>query len=570
MDNAIDVSKTRFRSVAKRVEDDRVNGTNYEYSAQSEGKHQERYPTDHIDDDIDSNDKNPRKPASRRAAIPLIVAMLVTIVILNNIFDRFLNMESMESIGTTKKFHCGTSDPANPRRRNRRVVLLGPHDRYYDFGDILSERILSKLLVDRAGYVYNHSDDRENTVLLGGIVTRDHMDRHGLTPNKTIYSMKSIQAMSRGDFVNGPYDIVYTGGSGAKGAPISYEKYSDAVGLLETVELRERAMAEKISECPYLFPKQLLMTVVNRSMATNIRPHPRGQHLTLPRPKLNYAVSDSLEHPSTKRDTAKAPRISCRQALSSADHLRFRDKDPLAPDCSFLTRELYGEEIEKIFETKVRGELHDRGVVLNPDTEPNYIAVQHGRMQKNPDPSYIEDLAEGLDEVSENTGNAIVVFFSAGSRDSVAKWSRQVAEKMKRPSVFYPTEHALEVVALLSKAKAVIGTSLHVRIISLVYQKPRATWHGSTRHERFLELWEAPDVTALGMISSVRDVWKEGLQPFFPPEKGGEDLGFISANQTIDSYQSALRRYLFSFDQWSKLLITPTESGQGDDDDCVD
>mmetsp|Transcript_890 Transcript_890/g.1907 ORF Transcript_890/g.1907 Transcript_890/m.1907 type:complete len:569 (-) Transcript_890:116-1822(-) len=567
--DSVDGSKTRFRLGAKRVEGDRRDWTNHASSASH--NHRERYPIDDPDDGTDSNDKRPRKRSRGRIAIPFTIAMLIVILTVENLCKERVQLERTEAIATMKKNQCGTSHLRIPGRRNRRVVLLGPHDRYHDFGDILAERIISKLLVDRAGYVFNQTDDRKNTVLLGGIVTRDDMDRHGLTPQKTIYGMKSIQAMSRADFSNGPYDIVYTGGGGARAGPISYEEYSDAVKLLETEELRAQATADKVFDCPYLFPKQLLMTVVNRTMATNVRNHAKGQILTLPRPKRNYAISDSLEHPSTKRDLSNKPRLSCRQALAAADHVRFRDDDPLAPDSAFLTRELFGEEIEQLFETTVRNDLYDLGAWLRHDEEPNYVAVQHGKMSQRPDSSYIEDMARGLDEVSRSTGNATVVFFSAGSIDSVDRISRRVMQKMTQPSLHYPTEHALEVVALLSKARAVIGTNLHVRIISLVYQKPRATWFGSTRHQRFLELWEAPDVAARGTLSSVRDVWNEGLRRFFPPENdGGEFAGFISANQTLDTYHSAVRQYLDNFDQWSNLLVTPTENGEDDDDDCID
>lgn len=438
-------------------------------------------------------------------------------------------------------------------------------------------------------------------MLLGGIVTRDDMDRHGLTPHKTVYSMKEIQALSRNDFKNGPYDIVYTGGGSSGGGggnrkgpstpnrkdPVLYEKHSVAVKMLETETLSKQAIRDQVYDCSYLFPKELLVTKVNRTMGINTRVHATGSITTLPRPRKNYAIADSVEHRSTRasansnKGKNKGPRTSCKQALASADYVRFRDKDPLAPDSSVMTKELYGHDIEELFEKEVRQELQEHESFDKDNDNYNYIAVQHGNVRHSTaEETYITDLAKGLDEVSRNTGNATVVFFSAGKiittaalddNDSFAKLCAAVMEEMTQPAFLYPAEHALKIVALISKARAVIGTSLHVRIVSFLYQLPRATLHGSMKHQRFLELWEAPDVASLGMVSNARDTWKRGLRRFFvDTTAGGSSRGrpsLITQNQTLAAYQSATRRYLDSFDQWSHLLITPSEGGEDDDDD---
>ena len=85
-------------------------------------------------------------------------------------------------------------------RPSRKIVLLGPHDRY-NFGDLIFTAVVAKLLVSRAGF---SPDD----LLFGGLITVN-MTKYG---GYNILSMKQIQALSQQDAVHGPYDIIYLGG----------------------------------------------------------------------------------------------------------------------------------------------------------------------------------------------------------------------------------------------------------------------------------------------------------------------------------------------------------------------
>jgi len=496
-----------------------------------------------------------------------IVVMIAGTVILFLIFS--YSNKSSTSTASTQKQHLIIDSQQGGKRRNRKVVLLGPHDRYNDFGDILAERVVTKLLVDRAGFVYTEADEAANTLLLGGIVTRDDMDHHGLTPHKTVHSMKEIQKLSREDSKMGPYDIVFTGGSGEgpgdEGPAILYEKHKDAVAFLETKALRRQAEADRVYDCPYLFPKELLLPHAEKETT---RKHKTGSVHTLKRQKKNYAIVDSLETQNKKDKDFKAAPLSCRRITSMADHLGYRSSKPFAPDSTVMTKELFGAEIEAIFESDVRKELLEFPAFSSVATDAalSYIAVQHESIKHMSDPMYTQDLAEALDEVSRNLGNAPVVFFPAGRvgrpvGDHLAfGLSREVSQKMKQPSVLYEVEHALKVAALIQGSRAVLSTNLHVMILSFVYQKPRASWDGGRNHETFLEVWEAEDVASRGMVSSVHDTWEKGLSPFFQAD-GSE----ITQIQTEAANQKAKQHYLDNFERWSTLLITPTNKGDDDD-----
>jgi len=514
-------------------------------------------------DDDNKNKNHTGKVGRRVVAVAVGVAILI---VLMSVSKKGTNLDSEPQ--NRNQMRDGS------KRRNRKVVLLGPHDRYNDFGDIIAERVVSKLLVDRAGFVYDEPDDQDNTLLLGGVVTRDDMDHHGLTPHKTIYSMKAIQKMSRDDVKNGPYDIVFTGGSGEgpgdEGPAILYEKHKDAVEILEMTALRNSATADRVYDCPYLFPKELLLPIVDKTMGTNTKKHATGIVTTLPRPRKNYAIVDSLETPPTKDDKTKGAPLACRRVVAKADHMGLRGSKPFAPDTSVMMKELYGDEIKDLFETQVRQELLNFPQFASSqpkakDSSPlNYIAVQHETVKHMSDTAYAQDLAEALDEVSRNLGNAPVVFFPAGLVGRAVgdhfsyALSTEVAGKMKQPSVLYHTQHAFKVAALIHGAKAVVSTNLHVYILSFVYQKPRAMWHGGVHHETFLKVWEAGDVASMGMVSSVRDTWKQGLQQFFV-DGTNEGEPKISQTQTEAASEKATRLYLKNFDKWSNLLITPTE-----------
>lgn len=520
----------------------------------------------------DDNQKHRGGRITRRSLGMVFGAILMMTFLLSN---------HMDSRTQSRQFslHSGT------KRRNRKVVLLGPHDRYNDFGDILAERILTQLLVDRAGFVFNATNEKDNTLLLGGIVTRDDMDHHGLTAHKTIYSMKKIQSMSRKDFQYGPYDIVFTGGSGEgpgdEGPSILYEKHTEAVDFLETMALRQSARDDRIYDCPYLFPKELLLPIVNKTLGTNTRKHKTGSITRLPHQKTNYAIIDSLESPiagHTKAGNLRGalptanqglPPLTCRRVANHADKFGYRSSKPFAPDSLVMTREVLGDEIETIFDTEVQQELQQLAPeVFGSSKALRYIAVQHETAKHISTLGYAQDLADALDEVSQKLGNIPVVFFAAGRvgrplGDHVAfTMSREVSKKMKQPSVLYGTEHALEVAALISKAVAVISTNLHVRILSFVYQKPRATLHGGVNQQSFLDMWEAGDVALMGKVSNVTNVWKDGLERFFT-----ESPNKITETQTEIAVRKVIQYYGRNFNGWSSLLVTPTE--QGEDDDTV-
>jgi hypothetical protein len=376
--------------------------------------------------------------------------------------------------------------PVVPREENRRlrsIVLLGPHDRY-NFGDLLFSKVLSRLLEQRAGY-------DASRILFGGLVPMN-MTRYGGPPQ--IFSMKQIQRMSQNDQLYGPYDIVYIGGE-ALGC-----SHSCGVGMLPTLELRQLAMKEKIYDCAYLVPKKLLL--------------PKQPHSN----QTNYAIVNSMGGSSIG---------PCKTAVASADFKGYRDNETLTPDSAVMTKELFHRDIDDI--SKVVSDELGSFFREAQVSGRRYIAVQHKQIGAD-----TRALAQSLDLVSRHM-NVPVIFFAAGTAPNHDNFTiyYEISSLMEERSFVYRSEHALKVVALISGAEAVLGTSLHVRIMAFIHFKPRITWCSGSNASRCVKVNETLPILAKYVGTS--------------PE--------ITQNETIAVYEKTVRQYVSFFDGWSSKLL---------------
>lgn len=393
------------------------------------------------------------------------------------------------------------TDVVKKYSRNRKVVLLGPHDRF-NFGDILFDKVVSKLLMTRAGY---SSDE----ILRGGIISVD-MTKYGGAP--TVLSMRVIQDLSQS--AKEPYDIIFTGGE-AMGCD-----HTCALTMMTNDKHRAQARREKINGCGYLFPKQLLL------------PSPENN----PNNLTNYAVANSLGGKAAS---------ACKEAVNTADYVAYRDKGPLLyPDSAVMTKELYSNEIEKAA-MEVLAELQFAN-------DQKFVVVQHKRTLGGK--GYEIKMALVLDQVARGM-NATVVFFAAGTAPG-HDWFPvydTIKSFMKEDAVVYRGENVWKVVGLVSKASAVLSTSLHVRIMAFIYFKPRITWcNKNTKHARFISLWDdasAPCVYA----KNLNTTWGI-LQSHYLSEPDQ------AKNTTAAKYNKTVGLYLESFHNYSGLLRPPIEA----------
>jgi hypothetical protein len=235
----------------------------------------------------------------------------------------------------------------------------------------------------------------------------------------------------------------------------------------------------------------------------------------------------------------------CVSAVATADYIAFRDLEPntthpayhhaqLRPDSAVMVRELFqgmiAEHIKEGQVARIRRATHEQ----------KYIAVQ---MKQN-NGLKPRRVAKILDNIWQST-NFTTVFFRAGSvlgHDSLGFY-KKIASEMKSPFILFEEEHVWSVVGLISEAAAVLGSSLHVRIMSFIYEKPRVTLCSGIKHQKFIQYWEAPDAAPCIAFSAVDNV-----------ESAVEAALKMKTIQTEIAVKKAVQAYLEGFDEYSALL----------------
>lgn len=186
-------------------------------------------------------------------------------------------------------------------QRPRRVVLMGPHDRF-NFGDLLFEKVVSRLLIGRRGY-------RDEDLIRAGMVSVDMSDSdNGLSHGGAkVLGLPEVVEMSKQATVNGngPFNVVFLGGE------IMGCSYHCGASMLSTPEMRNSATAAwemweqetgGNDACAYIFPKSWLLP-------------PNHSSSRLPVAIINSAGGSMV--------TANGS--PCRKAVESSDFVSFRD-----------------------------------------------------------------------------------------------------------------------------------------------------------------------------------------------------------------------------------------------------
>ncbi len=217
----------------------------------------------------------------------------------------------------------------------------------------------------------------------------------------------------------------------------------------------------------------------------------------------------------------------CKTAIASADFKGYRDKGTIpTPDSAVMTKELFYSEINAM--AKVVTDELGNFFREAQGSDGRYIAVQHKSFDLD-----TKILAQMLDLVSRHM-KAPVIFFAAGTvlnHDDFSIYD-EVSSLMEEKSFVYRSEHALKVVALISGAEAVLGTSLHVRIMAFIYFKPRVTWCTEMKHKKFIQLWDASNAPSCVKVNETLPMLAKYVGT--SPE--------ITQNETMAVYEKTVRQ----------------------------
>lgn len=402
--------------------------------------------------------------------------------------------------------------------RRRRVILSGPHDRF-NFGDLLFEKVVSKLLKDVAGF-------KSSDIIVAGMMDIN-MSEYGGHPH--VISIKKAIQWSHDDVMKhngkGPYNVVYLGGQ------MSGTTVHDGVSMILTEKVKARARRNSVTSCAYMFPKELLLPESLRNVEE-----------TKQQQQPPIAVVNGVNMRFTEPN--------CTRAMQQADFVAFRDYNPnpplsekvphavSGPDCAVMVNYLFHDKLT------FYGQRNDGEVSQIRRIYPNgYLAVQLNKHILHK--ASAETLGKTFDQIHHKV-HLPVVFFRAANipfHDSL-EVLKNIQSHMTTPSQIFETEHVWYIVALIRYAKAVVGTSLHVRIMAFVHAKPRVTFCGQ-KYLDFIRLWDAKDATPC--INHVNETLPALLHGINTPA----ELTYLAQAKAIQTYMEGFRK-------WSSLLLQNT------------
>ena len=175
-----------------------------------------------------------------------------------------------------------------------------------------------------------------------------------------------------------------------------------------------------------------------------------------------------------------AMRAEVLDRLRESDALTVRDRNTqaalaeagiqaeLMPDPAVLTAELYGPRVARHAEAGEAAQVRARFAQ-------GYVAVQFAA--EFGDDATLAQLADQLDRIAATTGLGLVLFRAGAApwHDDLAAYRRLLSRLPQREVWLFESLDIWDVCALLARARAYVGSSLHGRIVAACYGVPGVT-----------------------------------------------------------------------------------------------
>ena len=317
-----------------------------------------------------------------------------------------------------------------------KTILHGAFGRH-NFGDMLFPHIVHKLIKENID---------ESEIEFCDVISRDMTEFGG-------HNIKSIA-----DFIdyNEAVNVIHVGGE------IGSCTLRTALSMCNPLSSINKIEANKLNslklKLAYLLPKSLFKKS-NKFITNSVS----GRKRT--------AISLYKEYDFVGlRD-----KRSGRKARASGVHCN------IVPDSAVMTRHFFGDTISaRSSASKIKN--------LNEKIGEDYIAVQ--LKQKYPDQR--NSLSPAMESIISKT-NLPILFFCAGvapGHDSLDLYKEKFKNLPTDKVHFFDGLNIWDICNVISNAKFVIGTSLHVRILSQQYCRPRVTFGAMTKHMEFIKKWD--------------------------------------------------------------------------------
>ena len=147
-----------------------------------------------------------------------------------------------------------------------------------------------------------------------------------------------------------------------------------------------------------------------------------------------------------------------------------------SPDCAVLTKNLFDDKI-----ISYKNEIYNDLKITNNE---KFIIIQFAKKKVKKE-SMIKNI-----KFLRKKFNLKIVLFAAGtapSHDCLNFYKEIISEINDKSIILFPYENVWKVCCLIANSYICIGTSLHVRILSFIYQKIRFTFFVNNKHIEFIK-----------------------------------------------------------------------------------
>lgn len=335
-----------------------------------------------------------------------------------------------------------------------KTIIYGAFGRH-NFGDLLFPHIVHKLI---------EKNIHESEIEFCDVVSRD----------MTEFGGHDVESIANFIDYNNDINVVHVGGE------IGGSSVTNAVKMCEPLTDEQKIEVKKLKKYKmhlgYVLPKSLF-----KKPKTFIANSVGGLSIPYARFYKDFDYVSFRDEKSYKELSSK--KIKCN----------------LSPDSAILTKYFFNDLISK-------RSSFDSIKTIHSKIGTEYIAVQIKTRYLKKRVSFEKVLSKIISKT-----NLPILFFCAGvapKHDSLDLYKEKFKNLPTDKVHFFDGLNIWDICNVISNAKLVIGTSLHVRILSQQFFRPRVTLDVKDKHSSFIERWDNINNLNIGLRTIASNVNK--------------------------------------------------------------